>query len=79
MRRVKQHHREKSTPRVVHCSAGVGRTGTYILLDSMLDRIQNESTVNVYEFLCQMRNQKMFMVQTLVSYMYLVIVCKFRL
>ena len=52
---------------LVHCSAGVGRTGTFILLDSMLERIEEEKTVNVYEFLTQMRRQRVHMVQTLVS------------
>jgi len=52
---------------LVHCSAGVGRTGTFILLDSMLERMKVEDTVNVYEFLRNMRAKRVFMVQTLVS------------
>ena len=51
---------------LVHCSAGVGRTGTFILLDSMLERMKAEDTVNVYEFLRNMRAKRVFMVQTLV-------------
>ena len=51
---------------LVHCSAGVGRTCTFILLDSMLERMKAESTVNVYEFLHNMRAKRVFMVQTLV-------------
>ena len=53
-------------PLLVHCSAGVGRTGTFILLDSMLERIKIEKTVNVYEFLCGLRRRRVLMVQTLV-------------
>ncbi len=51
---------------LVHCSAGVGRTGTFILLDSMLERMKVEDSVNVYEFLRNMRAKRVFMVQTLV-------------
>ena len=52
---------------LVHCSAGVGRTGTFILLDSMLERMKAEDTVIVYAFLRSMRAKRVFMVQTLVS------------
>ena len=50
---------------LVHCSAGVGRTGVFIVLDSMLDRIElKEKTVNVYEFLTNTRRKRVQMVQT---------------
>ena len=67
IRRVqKAHNKESGVPLLVHCSAGVGRTGTFILLDSMLERIKIEKTVNVYEFLCGLRRRRVLMVQTLV-------------
>ena len=49
---------------LVHCSAGVGRTGTFIVLDSMLERLEKEKTLNVYEFLTNMRRKRILMVQT---------------
>jgi len=52
---------------LVHCSAGVGRTGTFITLDYMLDRTNNESTVNIFEFVKGLRRQRTKMVQTPVS------------
>ena len=65
IRRLREHHNTHSAM-LVHCSAGVGRTGAFILLDSMLERMMSEKTVNVYEFLTHMREQRVHMVQTLV-------------
>ena len=48
-------------------SAGVGRSGTYITLDTMLQRMPHTDNVNVYEFVHNMRMKRVFMVQTLVS------------
>ena len=47
-----------------HHSAGVGRTGTFITLDVMLQRISQEDSIDVFGFVRQMRYQRNFMVQT---------------
>lgn len=52
-------------------SAGVGRTGTFITLDVMLQRISQEDSIDVFGFVRQMRFQRNFMVQTEVSVIHL--------
>ena len=48
-------------------SAGVGRTGAYICIDSMLERAQRLDSVDVFRFVSDMRKQRCKMVQTAVS------------
>ena len=53
---------------LVHYSAGVGRTGTFITLDAILERINVEKFINIFEFVTNLRKQRVLIVQTLVSY-----------
>lgn len=50
-----------------HCSAGVGRTGTYIALDALYHIGKQTGKVNVADFVKKMRGNRMTMVQTIVS------------
>eukprot|EP00731_Ephydatia_muelleri_P018727 Em0011g767a len=57
----------EESPLLVHCSAGVGRSGTFIALHILLERIKTEDSINVFECVNQMRKRRPFMVQSLVS------------
>ena len=47
-------------------SAGVGRTGTFITLDAMMERLKKKDDLNIFEFVSEMRTRRKQMVQTMV-------------
>jgi len=58
-------------PTIVHCSAGVGRTGTFIAIESCLEQIESDKRVDVYGTTIRMRKQRNFMVQTESQYTFI--------
>ncbi|XP_078532008.1 receptor-type tyrosine-protein phosphatase delta isoform X8 [Lissotriton helveticus] len=71
LRRVKTCNPSDAGPMVVHCSAGVGRTGCFIVIDAMLERIKHEKTVDIYGHVTLMRAQRNYMVQTEDQYIFI--------
>ncbi len=49
-------------------SAGVGRTGTFIAIDTMMRMIEIEGKIDIFNFVRHMRFRRNYMVQTSVSY-----------
>ncbi|XP_062584245.1 receptor-type tyrosine-protein phosphatase alpha-like [Saccostrea cucullata] len=55
-------------PTLVHCSAGIGRTGTYIAIDALHQEGQKHGRVNIAEYVKTMRENRMNMIQTYEQY-----------
>ncbi|OWF38114.1 Receptor-type tyrosine-protein phosphatase T [Mizuhopecten yessoensis] len=63
-RRVKQYASFLTGKVVVHCSAGIGRTGTFIALDALVKYGRDHGRVDVMGYIRTMRKDRMNMVQT---------------
>ncbi|CAL8393065.1 unnamed protein product [Boreogadus saida] len=57
-----------SGPIVIHCSAGVGRTGTYISIDAMMESLESERRMDIYGYIVNLRKQRCLMVQVETQY-----------
>uniref|UniRef100_A0A8C6P2Q4 Receptor-type tyrosine-protein phosphatase C n=1 Tax=Nothobranchius furzeri TaxID=105023 RepID=A0A8C6P2Q4_NOTFU len=67
-RRVNSFKNFFSGPIVVHCSAGVGRTGTYIGIDAMMEGLEAEGRVDIYGYVVSLRRKRCLMVQVEAQY-----------
>ncbi|XP_061693781.1 receptor-type tyrosine-protein phosphatase epsilon-like [Syngnathoides biaculeatus] len=71
LKKVKSVNPSYAGPIVVHCSAGVGRTGTFIVIDSMIDTMHTEQRVDVFGFVSRIREQRCQLVQTDMQYSFI--------
>lgn len=71
IKRVNEHYCVDRGPIVVHCSAGVGRTGTFIAIDSLISQIDDGAQeINVFTLVSQLRHQRNYLVQSLRQYIF---------
>uniref|UniRef100_A0A8C7YC66 protein-tyrosine-phosphatase n=1 Tax=Oryzias sinensis TaxID=183150 RepID=A0A8C7YC66_9TELE len=70
---VREHMDQYSqhSPTVVHCSAGVGRTGTFIAIDRLIFQIERENIVDIFGIVHNLRMHRPLMVQTEDQYVFL--------
>ncbi|XP_075528366.1 tyrosine-protein phosphatase Lar isoform X3 [Dermacentor variabilis] len=71
LKRVRTMNPPEAGPLIVHCSAGVGRTGCFVVIDSMLERMRHEGTVDIYGHVTCLRAQRNYMVQTEDQYLFI--------
>lgn len=75
---------DSENPRVIHCSAGVGRTGTFVSLEFLLEELQRGAWEGwddsekdpVFDTVNQLRKQRRTMVQSVEQYIFIYEVLK---
>jgi tyrosine-protein phosphatase non-receptor type 9 len=60
----------KNPPMIVHCSAGIGRTGTFVTLDISINRLKKEGKINIRKTVEKIRLQRASAVQTSEQYVF---------
>uniref|UniRef100_A0AAX7TCF4 Protein-tyrosine-phosphatase n=1 Tax=Astatotilapia calliptera TaxID=8154 RepID=A0AAX7TCF4_ASTCA len=68
---VRQQANRTKDPIIVHCSAGVGRTGTFIALDRLMQHIREHEYVDILGMVSEMRSHRLSMVQTEEQYVFI--------
>ncbi|XP_067674274.1 tyrosine-protein phosphatase 10D-like isoform X2 [Haliotis asinina] len=58
-------------PIITHCSAGVGRSGTFIVLDHALQHIKDKDVIDIYQIVYKLRKERVLMVQTEQQYKFI--------
>ncbi|XP_068093296.1 receptor-type tyrosine-protein phosphatase mu isoform X1 [Hyperolius riggenbachi] len=71
VRQVKTKNPPNAGPLVIHCSAGAGRTGCFIVIDIMLDMAEREGVVDIYNCVRELRSRRVNMVQTEEQYVFI--------
>jgi protein-tyrosine phosphatase len=79
--RLSQEHSHPSSPRIIHCSAGIGRTGTFISLEHLMRELESGALENydvrgeqpdiIYDTVDQLRQQRRGMVQGEIQYQFI--------
>ncbi|KAL8588982.1 hypothetical protein ACOMHN_065764 [Nucella lapillus] len=69
------HQLHRSGPFVVHCSAGIGRSGVLIAVDTALTHIETGDDVDLFDIVSEMRHQRYGMIQTQDQYLFCYTAC----
>ncbi|XP_057296521.1 receptor-type tyrosine-protein phosphatase F-like [Hydractinia symbiolongicarpus] len=69
--RTREHADDSPAPPILHCSAGVGRTGTFAVLDAQMRRLDHRQDIEIYNFLKNIRQQRSYLVQQECQYIFI--------
>ncbi|XP_050428050.1 tyrosine-protein phosphatase non-receptor type 9-like isoform X2 [Adelges cooleyi] len=61
---------QRGPPIIVHCSAGIGRTGTFCTLDICINRLEETNTVDIKGTVERIRSQRAYSIQTSEQYVF---------
>ncbi|KAH9502532.1 hypothetical protein Btru_068909 [Bulinus truncatus] len=70
-RKVRKHHADDVSPVLVHCGTGMGRTGVFIAVDTLIDQYAREGKVEVHNYIKKIRKYRPYMVRTLGQYIFI--------
>lgn len=65
---VRHHRTGSAAPVVVHCSAGIGRTGVYVLVDAAITLLEHGQPVDLVAVLAGLRASRPWLVQRVSQY-----------
>ncbi|KAK3790007.1 hypothetical protein RRG08_016325 [Elysia crispata] len=71
VRMVRERLVREGGPIITHCSAGVGRSGTFIVLDHLLQMIREKDEVDIFSIVYKLRKERVLMVQTELQYKFI--------
>ncbi|RDD42223.1 Receptor-type tyrosine-protein phosphatase delta [Trichoplax sp. H2] len=71
LKRVKALSEKDEGPMIVHCGAGIGRTGTFICINILLNRLLDDKILDVYSCVTLLRSQRASVVQTWEQYKFI--------
>uniref|UniRef100_A0A8C2CVW4 protein-tyrosine-phosphatase n=1 Tax=Cyprinus carpio TaxID=7962 RepID=A0A8C2CVW4_CYPCA len=71
---IKQNEMSSTVPMIIHCSAGIGRTGTIVVIDMLIDSIEAKGLdcdIDIQKCIQMVREQRSGMVQTEAQYKFI--------
>ncbi|EDO47893.1 predicted protein [Nematostella vectensis] len=64
-------HVSESGPWIIHCSAGVGRTGIFLVIDAMLRQAKEKKVVDIYNYVHSIEEDRPYIIQTKDQYVFI--------